>query len=129
MPKTAPHHLSKLLAALIVLDLLFFGALITDDDFRKVSAIVPDLSIPAEYNNTRILVLDESYHSNLPLYYKHWGLIGYSQLTPDNLNKRMVESGFLTSRHPTFKKSLIRPGFGQSTVGTCRAFGSSGYIL
>ena len=109
--------LSAKLAVILALLLLFTDTFYFSKDILrfafmpvyavKDTTVVFDLAGIADVLNTRlrnkrVMVLDESIAMNKGLYYKSWGIFGYSQFAPADHVAQMLAFGFKKEKSPEF---------------------------
>ena len=82
------YRVNYVLVILLVFDLYFFGKPVTNDYVRDLNYLYPknQAEIFKNYENERIVYLDRYGFWNLPLYYKSWGIFGYTQYLSQNYN-------------------------------------------
>ncbi|KKU30897.1 MAG: hypothetical protein UX44_C0010G0014 [candidate division WWE3 bacterium GW2011_GWA1_46_21] len=73
---------SVCLAAIITVDLIYFGFQTLDDMFRPGLGIAPLAQQDNSFANKRVINPDGDFERNKGLYYKQWGIFGYSQFAP-----------------------------------------------
>jgi hypothetical protein len=88
------------LVMLLTIDMVLFGNLALTNSFKHQSTIFRSDPFPTTWDNVRILDLNNANNGNRALYYKNWGLFGYSQFMPKSVSNLIHSLGFESTRHP-----------------------------
>lgn len=97
-----------LFVLMLFFDLVFFGSLVLKDAFIKKDGLISGSGVLNRFENERILVLDDSVSRNMGLYYKFWGIFGYSQFSPLKYEKLVESIGFVRVKEPLLSSSQAR---------------------
>ncbi len=86
-------------AVLILLDLFYFSRPVLADLYTDVRSVKAG-SDEIELQNKRTIYYDDNVYGNQNLYYKRWGLFGYSQLVDPKYSSELLKAGLKYKKTP-----------------------------